>query len=87
MSDTQKEFQTSEESPLKTMWFETHLGTRYEMPDMLEEHISKAHRLLGAPNKQIFNITVLNISEAVLVLPTRIIKKVGVGDRCFWEAE
>jgi hypothetical protein len=86
MSDTQKEFQTSEESPLKTMWFETHLGVKYEMPDMLAEHISNVCRLLDGSNKQIFNITVLNVSEAVLVLPRRIIKKAGVGDRCFWEA-
>lgn len=85
MSDTQKEFQTSAASPLKTMWFETHLSTKYEMPDMLEEHISKAHRALDGP-LSIVNITILNISEAVLVLPRRIIKKAGVGDRCFWEA-
>jgi hypothetical protein len=84
MSDTQKEFQTSEESPLKTIWFETHLGAKYEMPDMLEEHISKAHRLLDM--KEVSNITVLNVSEVVLLIPRRIIKKVGVGDRCFWEA-
>jgi hypothetical protein len=85
MSDTQKELQTSAASPLKTMWFETHLSTKYEMPDMLEEHISKAHRALDGP-LSIVNITILNISEAVLVLPRRIIKKAGVGDRCFWEA-
>jgi hypothetical protein len=85
MSDTQKELQTSEESPLKTVWFETHLGVKYEMPDMLDEHITNAHRLLDG-TKQIVNITILNVSEAVLLLPRRIIKKAGVGDRCFWEA-
>ena len=86
MSDTQKEFQTGEESPLKTMWFETYLGAKYEMPDMTDEHITNAHKLLDAP-KGIINVTVLNISEAALVLPRRIIKKAGVGDRCFWEAQ
>jgi hypothetical protein len=85
MSDTQKELQTSEESPLKTMWFETHLGTKYELPDMTDEHVTNAHKLLDS-SREIFNITVLNISEAVLVLPRRIVKKAGVGDRCFWEA-
>lgn len=85
MSDTQKELQASEGSPLKTMWFETHLGTKYELPDMTDEHVTNAHKLLDS-SKEIVNVTILNISEAVLVLPRRIVKKVGVGDRCFWEA-
>lgn len=85
MSDTQKELQASEGSPLKTMWFETHLGTKYEMPDMVDEHVTKTHKLLDGP-EEIANITVLNLSEAVLLLPRRIIKRAGVGDRCFWEA-
>jgi len=85
MPDTQKEFQSSEDaSPLKTMWFETHLGVRYEMPDMTSEHVSNAHRLLAEP--MITNFTAVNVSEVALVIPKRIIKRAGVGDRCFWEA-
>lgn len=83
MSDTQEEFQTGEEVPLKTMWFETHMGVRYEMPDMVRSQITAVHASLDWDKD---NITAVNISEVVLVLPKRIIKKAGVGDRCFWEA-
>jgi len=84
MSDTQEELQAGEEAPLVTMWFETHLGARYEMPDMLRERVDEAHRQLDTPGLD--RISVLNISEAMMFLPKRIIKKAGVGKRCFWEA-
>ncbi len=85
MSSTQGELRTSEETPLKTMWFETHLGVRYEMPDMLREHITFAHEQLDAAGEG--SITVINVSEVVALLPKRIINKAGVGDRCFWESK
>ena len=84
MLSTQKECQTGETASLKTMWFTTHLGARYEMPDMLREHITGAHKQLDAPGD---NVTVINISEAVILLPKRIINRAGVGDRCFWESK
>lgn len=84
MSDTQEEFPAGEEGPLTTMWLETHLGVKYEMPDMLRAHISRAHADLDF---NLGNVTVINVSEAVLVLPKRIVKRAGVGDRCFWEAK
>lgn len=67
------------------MWFETRLGTRYEMPDMLQDQVSKTHRTLDQIDHD-SQLVVLNISEVTLVIPKRIIKKAGVGDRCFWEA-
>ena len=67
------------------MWFETRLGVRYEMPDMLESHITKTHHHLDTiPYDS--QLVVLNISGATLILPKRIIKRAGVGERCFWEA-
>lgn len=82
MPDTQKEFQSGEGVALSTMWFETHMGARYELPDMLRSHISAAHADLDWSKG---NVTATNVSEVVLVLPKRIIKRAGVGDRCFWE--
>ena len=67
------------------MWFETRLGVRYEMPDMMEEHITKTHKHLDLLHHDA-QLVVLNLSGVTLVIPKRIIKKVGVGDRCFWEA-
>lgn len=85
MSDTQEKLQAGEEGPLKTMWLETHLGDRYELPSMLAVQISAAHSLLDWSEAS--SITLVNISEAVLVVPKRVIKRAGVGERCFWEAE
>jgi len=90
MSSTQEELRTSEETPLKTMWFVTHLGARYEMPDMLREHITAAHTQLDTAEDSIDhaeNVVAANVSDVVLLLPKRIINKAGVGDRCFWESE
>lgn len=68
------------------MWFETRLGVRYEMPDMLSDHVTLTHHMLDQllPEGQ---LVVRNISEVTLVIPKRIILKAGVGDRCFWEAQ
>jgi len=68
-----------------TMWLETHLGTRYEMPDMLREHVGVAHAALDKTSPD-GKLVVTNISDSALVIPKRIVKKAGVGDRCFWEA-
>jgi hypothetical protein len=65
------------------MWFETHLGTKYELHDMLAKHVDAAHRQLDT---SLDSITVLNVSEVAMLIPKRIIKKAGVGERCFWEA-
>lgn len=67
------------------MWVETKLGVRYDMPDMLEEHITRAHRCLDAAGVHM-NIVITNISEVTLVMPKRIVRRAGVGDRCFWES-
>lgn len=85
MPDTQEKLQAGEEGPLKKMWLETHLGDRYELPNMPPVQIAAAHSLLDWTDAS--SITLVNISEAVLVVPKRIIKRAGVGDRCFWEAE
>jgi hypothetical protein len=52
---------------------------------MLAVQISAAHSLLDWSEAN--SITLVNISEAVLVVPKRVIKRAGVGERCFWEAE
>ena len=90
MSSTQEELRTSEETPLKTMWFVTHLGVRYEVPDMLRDQITAAHAQLGESANSVDhaeNVVATNISDVVLLLPKRIIHKAGVGDRFFWESE
>jgi len=64
------------------MWFETLSGVRYEMPDMMTNHVDGVHgQLFG----EFDTIVSLNVSEVVLSFPKRILKKVGVGERCFWE--
>jgi hypothetical protein len=54
------------------------------MPDMLHSHVDEAHRQLDTKSG---SITVMNISGVIMVIPKHILKKAGVGDRCFWEAE
>jgi hypothetical protein len=85
MPDPQKERQAGEKSPFVTMWFLTHTGTRYEMPDMTDREITDAHRHLDAA-ASFQSIHVLNFSGAFLMLPKRILKSAGVGDRVYWEA-
>ena len=53
------------------------------MPDMLEVHVTEAHRQLDEDHQE--HVSLLNVSDACLVIPKRIIAKAGVGDRCFWE--
>jgi len=60
------------------------MGVRYTMPDMLHSHVDEAHRQLDTKSG---SITVMNISGVIMVIPKHILKKAGVGDRCFWEAE
>lgn len=60
------------------------MGVRYELPDMQEIHVTEAHKNLdGADRSQ--HVHLRNISEALLMIPKRIIGKAGVGERCFWE--
>lgn len=82
MSSTSEELQTGEGSAFVVMWVETTMGVRYEMPDMLPGHVDEALRQL---NEDQDHISLLNISDACLVLPKRIIAKAGTGERCFWE--
>lgn len=83
MSSTPKELQADPETPFRVMWLETKLGVRYELPDMLDEHVDRAVETLhgGLPN-----IALTNVSDCCLLMPRRIIKTAGVGERCFWEA-
>jgi hypothetical protein len=60
------------------------MGVRYEMPDMMPYQITAAHRNLD--DKRIDRIVIFNVSEVCLLLPRRILKRAGSGDRCFWEA-
>ena len=83
MPGTQTELPTGSGS-LSTFWFETRLGTRYEFPDMTDGDVDTAVRQLHA---NLESVTFINISMVVLVIPKRIILKVGVNDRCFWESE
>jgi len=68
------------------MWFETRLEQRYELPDMLREHITMGHKQLEGAHYD-STIIVINISGVSLCVPKRIIAKAGSGERCFWEAE
>lgn len=65
------------------MWFETSLKTRYELPDMLPPQVTQAHKQLDS---NIDIIIAMNVSEVCLSFPRRVLKRAGVGDRCFWEA-
>lgn len=83
MSSAPAELQTNPKTTLHVMWFETKTGIRYEFPDMLESHITQAHRNL---TMDLDFVAANNLSEAALLIPKRILKRAGVGDRCFWEA-
>jgi hypothetical protein len=65
-----------------TVWFETSMGVRYELPDMQTNHVDAVHQQLFGDFDR---VTAINVSEAVLVVPKRILVKAGVGERCFWE--
>lgn len=58
---------------------------RYEMPDMTDDDISQVHKQLDHSQPD-GHIIAANVSEAVLSLPKRILKRAGSGERCFWEA-
>lgn len=83
MPSSQEELQADQETPFRVMWIVTKLGVRYEFPDMIDAQVDQAVKILhgGLPN-----ITMNNISECCLLIPRRIIKRAGVGERCFWEA-
>lgn len=66
------------------MWLETTMGVRYDLPDMLEEHVTEAHKNLDTADLS-QHVHLRNVSGALLMVPKRIIKKAGVGERCFWE--
>jgi hypothetical protein len=83
MPDSSKKLQ-ADQTPFVTMWLETSLGTRYEFPDMLEHHVTEAHRNLDTAELS-QSVHIRNVSEALLMLPKRIITRAGVGSRCFWE--
>jgi hypothetical protein len=70
------------EQVFQTVWFETLMGVRYELPDMLPDHVDEARRQLDLPFP---NITARNVSNVVLLIPKHILRKMGVGDRCMWE--
>lgn len=69
--------------PFVTCWLETRMGTKYEMPDMLPVHVDQLAKSLDT---EIDTVTVLNVSNVVLILPKRILSRAGSGNRCFWEA-
>lgn len=83
MSDSQEEFQADKETPFHVMWFVTKLGVKYEFPDMGATQVDSAVKQLHGLFDQ---MAVTNISGSCLVIPKRIIKKAGVGERCCWEA-
>jgi hypothetical protein len=68
--------------PFVTCWLETRTGTKYQVPDMLPEHVDQVARSL---DQDMDTITVVNVSGVVVIFPKRILAKVGSGDRCFWE--
>lgn len=82
MPDTQKELQADQETPFSVGWFETRLGTRYELPDMLGEHVDTMRKQFegSAPS-----LTLINVSGVTMVVPKHILARAGVGERCFWE--
>ena len=87
MSDPQEKLQADQEFPdvFSVMWFETTMGVRYQLPDMLQDQVSKAHKSLDHSEEDSMIIAV-NVAGAILMVPKRIIGKAGVGERCFWEA-
>jgi len=84
MPDPSEKLQTDQETPFSVMWFATHQGTIYEMPDLLEHQVGEIHHMLDKGGGELIIIT--NVSGVMLSIPRRIIKTAGVGDRCFWEA-
>lgn len=69
--------------PFLVAWAVTKLGIRYEMPDMLPQHIDA---LCKQCEDDLDNVTLTNVSGVVMILPKRILESVGVGMRCFWRA-
>jgi hypothetical protein len=55
------------------------------MPDMRGSEVDEAHRNLDTSDKSQY-VHVRNVSAVIMMIPKRIIKRAGVGDRCFWEA-
>lgn len=85
MFSTQKELQTGETTDLLvTMWFETKMGEKYRMPDMMRQHVTEAHKDLDQEDREYVHVQ--NVSNAILMIPKRIINRAGVGERCFWES-
>jgi hypothetical protein len=83
MPDSPEVIQTDQAANFVTMWIETTMGVRYALPDMLPPHVDAVlKQLFEAPYEK---VTAINISEACLILPKRIIGKAGVGDRIMWE--
>jgi hypothetical protein len=66
------------------MWFETKMGEKYRMPDMMKQHVTEAHKDLDQADREYVHVQ--NVSNAILMIPKRIISKAGVGERCFWES-
>jgi len=66
---------------LVTVTIETTLGARYEFPDMsrriVEGLITDELALLG-------NLTLVNVSQAVLVIPLRIVKVLAINGEVKW---
>ena len=65
-----------QQDPLTHIAIRTTLGAYYTMPDMTQEMVNEMLEHLNR-DRDIENLVVRNISEATLVIPTRIIEQVA----------
>ena len=81
--EAQGELHEAEPLKLVEVCIETSLGARYVFPDMAETAL--AH-VFASGLATFENITLVNASGAVLVVPTRIIRSFTVNDVILWKA-
>lgn len=71
----------TQKTELRTLVITTHLGAVYHFPDVDKG----AFEWLPAARCTLSSVTLVNVSNAVLVLPTRIIDSVTVDGKEIWK--
>jgi len=70
------------ETKLVVVVLKTHEGDVYTFPNMKEKEVLGLFSAVWRPASDA--LTVVNVSGAVLVIPTRVLKEVHVDGRCLW---
>lgn len=71
---------------LVTVGIETTLGARYSFPDVEREALDKL--VMRSDNNELVldSLLITNVSQAVLTVPSRIVKKITVEGKDWWLA-